>query len=182
MRLAGARAAAVFVGVALLPACGSGEVIPAAAPADVCSLLTRADLQTILPTVRVGTELGTGPFYPYMDGGDAWSLECDWDDSVSNPTGIGLYVQGALTRQGNADLDVAFDSIGGGPTQGTVVSGLGDEALYFDNSMGSQFLEARSGGYYVELLAFEFATPVTEAQLQPLVLEAIVGLERRPTR
>ena len=167
----------MFVGVAFLPACGDGVVYARQPARRRLRPPAARRFAAIFPTVGVGARVGVGVFYPSQDGGDVWSLECDWNDSSDlYLTSVGLYLEGALTRQGDTDLDVDFNSIGGGPMQGTPVSGVGDEALYFNNSMGAQFLEARAGSYYVEVLAFELASPVTEAQLQPLVQKVISGL------
>jgi hypothetical protein len=174
MRWARARAAAVSIALTLVPACGGGlgGFTPATQPADVCSLLPLLDIKTVLPTAAAGVAR------PGMTMPDQWKQECDWIDNrgLYVSPAIGLFLEGAVTPQGNSNLDVEFVSIGGGPMQGTAVGGLGTKALYFNVLNGmSQFLEARTGSYLVSVEADNFPSPVSEAQLEPLVRKVISG-------
>jgi hypothetical protein len=175
MRWVRARAAAVSIALALVPACGGGlgGFTRATQPADVCSLLPLADVETVLPTAATGV-VRLGMTMP-----EQWKQECDWIDKrgLYVSPAIGLCLEGAVTPQGNSNLDVEFVSIGGGPMQGTAVGGLGNEALYFKlNGVMSQFLEARTGSYLVTVEADNFPSPVSEAQLEPLVRKVISRL------
>jgi hypothetical protein len=189
------RGVVIVIALAMLPACGntsndaktnadassdadarhdagSTSSFPAPEPADVCSLLTVADVQSILPTAVPGVA-STG-----AANSDAWGMECDWSDSSG---GVSLLVEGAKAP---AELSVFNLAIQGAEVatagvQITPISDVGDEAVYVnDTRMNAvkQELQAASGNYWVGLIAGGFTTPVTLAQLQPLVVKVLNSL------
>jgi hypothetical protein len=161
---------ALAAGTALLPACGGSTFTPAMQPADVCALLTQADAQRLLPTAAAGTPQQNAMTDAY------WSLECVWPDSATPSAKIvALILEGALTSEGAGALDVALTAPSG-DGQPMAVSGLGDKASYTDNPGTTQLLGARVGNYLVNVTAYSLTPDVTEAQLFPLVANAIGGL------
>ena len=172
MRSAGARAGAAFIALAFVPACGSDAFTPAPLPAEICSLLPLADVQTIFPTAQSGYSRSAVITMPP----DVWTAECDWNDPGASLLDVALVIQGSLTPQGIADLDVGYETVDPGGAPEVEVSGVGDRAFYVDDSGRAQILQARTGSYLVNLAASLFTSDVTEAQLQPLVQKVIGGL------
>jgi hypothetical protein len=151
---------------------GSTSSFPAPEPADVCSLLTLADVQSVLPTAVPGVA-STG-----ASNSDAWGIECDWEGSSS---GVSLLVEGAKAPAAVSVFDLAIQDaeIATTGVQIVPISDVGDEAVYVnDTRMNAvkQELQAASGNYWVGLIAAGFTTPVTLAQLQPLVVKVLNGL------
>jgi hypothetical protein len=151
---------------------GSTSSFPAPEPADVCSLLTLADVQSIVPTAVPGVG-GTG-----APNSDIWGIECDWEGSSSS---VSLLVEGAKAPAALGVFDLAIQGVEVATTgvQIMPISDLGDEAVYFnDTRMNAvkQELQAASGKYWVGLIAAGFTTPVTLAQLQPLVVKVLNSL------
>jgi hypothetical protein len=183
--VAGLVALLLFVAAVGLPACGenisgggaatgssgaggSGTFTPAVEPANVCALLSLADVQLVLATA------GAGVAQPNSTSTNGWGIECDWKDSAPGSTRtVRLVVVGVLASDGVADLDRGPQSLAAGTTPSYMaVSDLGDVAEYAD-FMNAQILEAVSGSYLVET-AVEFVSPaVTAAQLGPLVAKVI---------
>jgi hypothetical protein len=149
---------------------GSSGFTPATEPADICSLLTLADAQTILPSA------GAGVVQPVIATADVWMVQCDWDDPSNNGKSVELILEGALTATGNSDLDGILRTAGTGATQSMMVSGLGDGAIYVNTTGIEQILEARSGSYLVNVTAVFITPDVTASPLQPLVQKVISGL------
>ena len=143
---------------------GSGSFKPATAPADVCSLLTLADVQAVLPGALPGVVV------PTTDYPDVWVRDCQWADSAGFAS-VELVIQGALTSRGDQGLDVLVTT-GPGNGQKTPVSGLGDKAMYWVD-MTDQGLVAKHGSYAISVTAYLFNQAPTEAQLAPLVLKAM---------
>jgi len=169
---------AAFIALATLTACGgSDSFAPAPPPAEICSLLALADVQTILPMAQDGSG---GPAAMTLP--DIWTAECQWYDAPGSSVNVALVLQGAPTPQGIADLDVGYETVDPGGAPKMEVSGVGDRAFYVDDSGTAQILQARTGSYLVNLAAVFFTSDVTEAQLQPLVQKVISGLWRHPAR
>ncbi len=104
------------------------------------------------------------------------ALAAGWPDSATPSAKIvALILEGALTSAGASELDVALTAPSGGG-QPMAVSGLGDRAAYTDNPGTTQLLGARVGNYLVNVTAYSLTPDVTEAQLEPLVANAIGGL------
>ena len=134
-------------------------------PADICAMLTVADLQTLLPTAGSGGELDprTGP--------PSWELGCQW----RGPEGkVQLSLAGAVTAEGNAALDVDVSYIfPDGSTSSMPVTGVGNNAEYVNDSGSSQSLKAKLGPYLVTVDADGFTPDVPEATLQTLITKAL---------
>jgi hypothetical protein len=187
------RGVVIVIALAALPACGNTKTdarndaktnadassdaggpssFPAPESADVCSLLTLADVQSILPTAVPGVA-GTG-----APSSDAWGIECDWDGSSGS---VSLLVEGAKVpaELSTFDLTIQGAEVATSGVQIMPISDVGDEAVYFnDTRMDTvrQELQATSGNYWVGLIAADFTTPVTLAQLQPLVVKVLNSL------
>lgn len=144
---------------------GSGGTFTASAPiSDVCSLLTVADIQTVLPGARAGVEQATPPT---SDLG-FWSGDCKWDVSDTLVQAVELVIFGATTEQGLAGLKAAARS---GKTN-TPVSGLGSEAHFWADDLDNG-VWALSGSLSVDVTTY-FLTPMpTEEQLHPLVAKVL---------
>ena len=159
----------MVIALVFLPACGSDAFTPAAPPADICSLLALADVQTIFPTAQHlyrGSAVMTMP--------DVWTAECQWNDA--SLLYVVLFLQGALTPRAIADLDVGYETVDPGGAPKVEVSGVGERAFYVDDTGRVQILQARTGSYLVNLAAVLFTPDVTEAQLRPLVQRVISRL------
>jgi hypothetical protein len=156
-----------------LSACGgSTPFAPAAQPADVCSVLTLADVQTVFATAAPGAAAQSAT------SSDFWMLECDWHDGAASATSqeVSLVVYGALTSTGDADLDAALARSGDGAQQAMPVSHVGEQAVYADFAGPydvHQSLGARSGPYWVSLTAWNFPSLCAAPQLDPLVVKAL---------
>lgn len=151
---------------------GSTSLFPAPEPADVCSLLTLADVQSILPTAVPGVASTGAP------NSDIWGIGCEWEGSSST---ISLLVEGAkdTAALGVFDLAIQGAEVATTGVQIMPISDVGDEAVYVnDTRMNAvkQELQAASGNYWVGLIAAGFTTPVTLAQLQPLAVKVLNGL------
>lgn len=143
---------------------GSGSFSPASPPADICSLLTLADIQTILPGASAGAPQAGPP-----DPADYWARDCKWAASDISAQAVELVVFGAKTKNGVQLLKLAARS----GTTNTPVSGLGDEAHYWEQDTSDNGLWTISGAYSVDVTAY-FITPFpTESQLEPLVRKAL---------
>jgi hypothetical protein len=162
------RLTLALVGVVLVAGCGggSGTFTPATQVADICSLLALSDVQAILPTAMDGATQAT------LATNDVFSQECDWNDSSATAMAVTLVVEGALTSQGAAEINIVLTA-DQGSTQHMAVTGLGDRAEYINFSGTSQLLGARVGSYLVEVTAYLFTPDVTEAQLHPLVAKVV---------
>jgi hypothetical protein len=171
VRSADTRTAAVIIALASLPACSSTAFTPAPLPANICSLLPLADVQTIFPTARDG--YGGSPV---MTLPDVWTAQCDWNAAGGIVADVSLVLQGALTPRAIADLDVGYETVDPGGAPKMEVSGVGDRAFYVDDSGTAQILQARTGRYLVNVAAAYFTSDVTEAQLKPLIQKVISRL------
>lgn len=156
---------------ALLLGCNGGATFtPARRPADVCALLTQADAQTILPTA------GPGARQINAESIDFWSIECAWWDSSSQSGKVvTLILNGAVTNTAARGLDDVLVP-GVGDAQAVAVDGLGDEAMYINNSGTDQRLAALIGSYVVIVWVYSITPDATESQLRPLVAKAIAAL------
>ena len=151
---------------------GSTSSFPAPEPADVCSLLTLADVQSILPTAVPGVASAGTP------NSDIWGIECDWEGSSS---GVSLLVEGAKAPAALGVFDLAIQGAEVATTgvQIMPINDVGNEAVYVnDTRMNAvkQELQAASGNYWVGLIAAGFTTPVPLAKLQPLVVKVLNSL------
>lgn len=145
------------------PTGGGGGFTPATPIADVCSLLTLSDIQTVLPGAGPGVEQ-TGP-----DTSDLgfWSRDCKWDVSDTSVESIELVIFGATTEQGLAGITAAAYG-----KSSSAVTGLGTDARYWVEDVTSG-LWAFDGSLSVDITAY-FLTPMpTEAQLYPLVAKVL---------
>jgi hypothetical protein len=143
---------------------GEGGFTPTTPITDVCSLLTLADIQTVLPAARPGAEQLT----PDTSDIGFWSRDCNWDVSDTSVEAIELVIFGATTEQGLAGIKAAALS---GRTN-SPVAGLGEDARYWvDDVTGG--LWAFDGSLSVDITAY-FLTPMpTEEQLHPLVAKVL---------
>jgi hypothetical protein len=144
---------------------GGGGFSPAQPPSDICSLLAPADIQTILPGVGAGAEQQT----PDTSSLGFWSRDCKWQVSATAGQSVELVIFGATTAQGLAGIKLAAQT----GTVNTSVTGLGDEAHYWEQDTTDNGLWALRGSYSVDVTAYFFTPFPTEAQLQPLVAKAL---------
>jgi hypothetical protein len=166
----------LWVGLLLLaaPACGGGSgsgtpFVMTSPVADVCSLLTLADAQTLLPGATAGVQQTTD------DTADVWTRECDWDAGGVSGMSVTLVVDGALTSQGNTLLNILATTGAGSGTK-MPVSGVGDKAIYFNDTGLDQGLTALHAGYDVDVTVYFLTPDVPESSLQPLVVKAMGAL------
>jgi len=83
-------------------------------------------------------------------------------------------VFGALTRDGLAGIRIAAQT----GTMNTPVSGLGDEAHYWQHSdVGTSGLWSIKGSYSVDVTAYFFDPFPPEAEFHPLVAKALGQLK-----
>jgi hypothetical protein len=144
---------------------GSGGFVAATPPADVCSLLSLADVQTILPGAQAGAQQTT------QDTPDVWNRICKWNGSALLVS-VELVTYGALTEQGVVSLSV----LAGGPGNGTKtpVSGVGDHATYWENSnLNTRGLVALQGNVSAGVTAYSVTPAPTQDQFTPLVKKAL---------
>jgi hypothetical protein len=153
------------------PACGSGNgassFMPATPVADVCSMLVLSDVQALVPGAAAGTPLAPS------DNSDEWTRGCSWQ---AGGLSITLLVDGALTSTGNVILGVVVDETSSSTTQATPVPSLGDKAVYLNNIGLDQILNAKKGSELVSVQASGFTPDASEAQLEPLAVEALANL------
>lgn len=147
----------------------SGGFTPATPPADVCSLLTLSDVQGVLPNAQPGVAQQS----PDTSAEGFWSRDCKWDGATS-ATSLELVVFGALTQTGLAGIKIAAQT----GTTNTPVSGVGDEAHYWEESaQGTNGLWALKAPYSVDTTAY-FLKPFPNAdQFKPLVVKALGQLK-----
>lgn len=144
---------------------GGGAFSPAQPPSDICSLLTPSDIQTILPGVGPGAEQQT----PDTSSLGFWSRDCKWQVSDMSAQSVELVIFGATTAQGLAGIKLAAQS----GKINTPVTGLGDEAHYWEQDTTDNGLWAIRGSSSVDVTAYFFTPFPTEAQLHPLVAKVL---------
>ncbi len=153
--------------VVLLASCGGGgDFTPATLPASTCALLPPDDVATIVPGALPGRE------YPNAGTPDLWSGDCGW---LSTPSlgQLDLTIYGARTFQGLTSLAPPSDP----GSFRTRVTGLGTSAQYWEQSSVGTGLWAFEGSWSVNLAAYSFTPPLSEAQLHPLVAKVLGQLE-----
>jgi hypothetical protein len=128
-------------------------------------MIALSTVQTLLPGATAGA-----PIAP-SDDANIWAHGCEWQGSGG--MAVSLIVEGALTSTGNLVLGVEVDATSNATTQATAVSGVGDKAVYLVNTGLDQILNAKMGSYVVSVAVYNFPAVVTEASLQPLVVEAL---------
>jgi hypothetical protein len=150
---------------------GGGGFTAASPVANVCGLLTLADVQAVMPGAVAGVEQPTADTTSV----GFWSRDCKWEDAVVTSRLMELVIFGATTAQGLAGLKLAAAS---GDTN-TPVSGLGTEAHYWvkDPPIATNGLWARDGSLSVDVTAYFFDPIPTEAQLHPLVAKVLGELK-----
>jgi hypothetical protein len=166
----------LFIAV-LVTACGgddsdgSGEepIAKATPPSDVCGMLTLTDVQGLFPGAMSAEE------QPTADTSDVgfWVRDCKW---TGDPTSVSieLVVFGATTREGLEGIRLAASS----GTTNTEVSGLGDEAHYWeDEDVNTGGLWALEGSYSVDVTAYFFTPLPAESLFHPLVEKALGELD-----
>lgn len=161
-----------LVAVAVLASCGGGggAFTPATPPADVCGLLTLADVQAIQPGSLPGVEQPTGDTSSY----GFWARDCAWDDGGTTGTSVELVVFGATTQQGLAGIKAAASS----GDVNTPVSGLGTEAhLWQDTTHNTGGLWALDGSQSVDVTAYFFPAFPPESQFHPLVAKVLAEIK-----
>src|SRR5262245_30086132 len=89
----------------LLSACGGGSSAPpfkaaSAPPADVCSLLTIDEVQTLLPGARAGVAQQTQDTSHL----EFWLRECKWDLNDTSAQAVDFVINGAMTPGGLAGI------------------------------------------------------------------------------
>jgi hypothetical protein len=144
---------------------------PAIAPESACALLTAADVATLLPNAqpgRAGRDINSQ---------DAFIRNCSWESPgsyTSNqllPT-VSLAVEGATTPDGQNSVIVPPAIDRGGTRE--ELSGVGDEAAYFDSEvLGTIGVVANYGNYVVELDADDFPMPPSKDAIVALVKKVI---------
>ena len=148
---------------------GGGGFKPASPVANVCGMLTLADIQTVMPGALPGVEVQT----PDTTTLGFWARDCAWDDGAKTGHSLDLVITGATNADGLGGIKLAAAS---GKTN-TPVSGLGTEAHYWveDPGVGTSGLWALDGSLSVDVTAY-FFNP-TEAQLHPLVAKVLGELK-----
>lgn len=155
---------------------GSSSFTPATPPSDVCALLTLADIQTLDPAAVAGVE------EPMGDNSSLgfWSRICKYEVNATPSRSIELVIFGALTAEGLQGVKYAAQS-------GKVnepVSGVGDEAYYWEDDSISPGTTATAGlwalesPYSVDITNYFFATTFpTAEQMKPLVIKTLGELQ-----
>ena len=173
------RAPALLLGAVVVTACGGdggsggsgtkGNFTPATPPSDVCSMLTTTDVQGALPDAQPGVEQQS----PDTTDLGFWSRDCKWDGATS-ATSLELVVFGALTQRGLDGIKLAAKT----GTTNTPVSGVGDEAHYWEESgVGTNGLWALRAPYSVDTTAYFLQPFPTADQFKPLVIKALGQLK-----
>jgi hypothetical protein len=140
-----------------------GAFVATAPIADVCSLLTTADVQTLLPGARPGVEQEM----PAAADAGFWSRDCKWDVSDTSTEAMELVVYGATVEEGLLGLKSAAQ----GKT-GIAVSGLGTEAYYWIGP-GTNGLWVVDGAHAVNITAYFLNPAPSQGQFQPLVTKVL---------
>jgi len=128
-------------------------------------MLTLSDVQGLFPGAMSGEEQQSPP----TEDLGFWSRDCKWE---GNPTSVSieLVVFGATTRDGLAGVKIAAST----GTTNTLVSGLGDEAHYWEEeAVGTNGLWALKGSYSVDVTAYFFDPFPPEPLFHPLVEKAL---------
>ena len=147
---------------------GGGGFTPGKQPADVCALITLADVQTVLPTATAGVEEPTGDNTAL----GFWSSICKYDAGNQS---LELVVFVALTSAGLQGIKYAAQS----GDVNTPVSGVGDEAHYWeDNSVNTGGLWALQSPYSVDITNYFPPKFPTADQMKPLVIKALAELQK----
>jgi hypothetical protein len=164
--------AAVLLLAAFATACGGGdddggddEPFTSATPlSDVCGMLTLSDVQGLFPGAMSSEE------QPTRDNTDVgfWTRDCKWEGDPTSVS-IELVVFGATTRDGLAGIKAAARA----HDVNTPVSGLGDEAHYWESEQGTNGLWALKGSYSVDVTAYFFDPFPPEGLFHPLVEKAL---------
>ncbi len=124
---------------------GCSDEFPSKQPiVHVCSLLTGAEVATILPDHDGGQEGGEETTAEF------WARGCDYS-AQDHLHSVRLSVSGAFNDDGSNLLKLAFDSAGAGGTK-MDVSGVGDEATYWGDSVEAG-VTAKAKGYLVSFSA-----------------------------
>jgi len=149
---------------------GSGSFTPATPPADVCSMLTLADVQAVLQKANAGVEQQTGDNSAL----GFWARDCKWDTGSTSVVSLELVVFGALSETGLDGIKAAAKS---GPVNNPV-SGVGDEAHYWeDGTNGTNGLWALKAPYSVDTTNYFLKPFPTADQFKPLVVKALGELK-----
>lgn len=132
-------------------------------------MLTQTDVQGVLP----GAQPGADQQSPDTSAQGFWSRDCKWDGPTT-ATSLELVIFGALNQNGLAGIKLAAQT----GTTNTPVSGVGDEAHYWEESaQGTNGLWALRSPYSVDTTAY-FMTPFPTAdQFKPLVVKALGQLK-----
>ena len=141
------------------------KFVPAAAPPNGCALLSRDDVKTLVADPIGGDGVSEPEFYAH-----AWQSGCGWQGGGGYVT---LWVAGALDEAAEEMLNAG--TYGGGERE--LVSGLGDEAQYFENMVnGEQGVTAKSGSF-VAAVTTEHVTPSPSRDAYvPLVRKVLTEL------
>jgi hypothetical protein len=141
----------------------SGNFTAAKPPSDVCGMLTLADVQAALPGAQDGVEQQT----PDTSDLGFWSRDCKWE---TMSTSLELVIFGATTAGGLMGIKFAAQT----GTTNTPVSGVGDEAHYWEQSdVGTNGLWALKAPYSVDTTAYFVKPFPTADQFKPLVVKAL---------
>ena|SRR5436190_3031976 len=147
---------------------GSSTFTPGTKPADICALLTLAEVQTVLPTATAGVEEPTG------DNTDLgfWADICKYDAGNQS---LELVVFVALTEAGLQGIKLAAAS----GDVNTPVSGVGTEAHHWeDTASGTGGLWALDSPYSVDITNYFPPTQPTADQMKPLVSKVLGELQQ----
>ena len=163
------RAASLVIAVMLgfgASACSEEDFPPKEPLAAVCPLLKGEEVAAVLPNNDGGRESGQENL-PSL-----WVRSCSyvaWGELQA----VHLAIDGALNDDGADLLKDWYDSMGGSENR-EEISGVGDEAVFWDDSLEVGMI-AKANGYLVILTA-TVEPPPTKAALAPLASKAISRL------
>ena len=148
----------------------SGNFTSAKPPSDVCGMLTLADVQGSFPSAQAGVEQQT----PDTSDVGFWSRDCKWEIPGMSSGSLELVIFGALTADGLTGIKAAAKT----GTTNTPVSGVGDEAHYWEQSdVGTNGLWALKAPYSVDTTAYFLMPFPTADKFKPLVVKALGQLK-----
>jgi hypothetical protein len=154
------------------PPADAGAAPNATPPADVCALVSLADVQAILADAQAGV---VDPDLT-QDSADGFVRACSFKSVGFPATKIDLVVYGAKSQKGLDMIDLAVTKAPGNGTK-TPVSGVGDKATFWtDDGINTLGLIAKKGDYGVDVTAYFVDPAPTQDQLSPLVKKALDAL------
>lgn len=147
---------------------GGGGYTPTTPPADVCALLPLTDVQVFFPAALSSAAEPVNDPVP-----NVWTRTCSYSSKPTGPSldTVDLVVYGAKDADGVKMLTVLAGGMG---TKKTPVSGIGDQATYWEQDTSNVGLVAKQGSYAVDVTAY-FMTPFPSQDQLGVAVKKVLG-------